>query len=379
MIQNIFRHVRNFFRKLKFRYKLSIYFTLFGLLIGYASFIMFMAIVTFKFVHIGMDFVNRWRTETVLPGDFIMGLSDKKFSTAVNSVSPAIGRLAMGFSRDPYVKDIYFYCYSPREKLWYRIYRDRDDVMKRGEIPENSETADAWKTLKRTIYLNSSIFYGRSDELNFWLNITRPADRNFYFMRIVSVRSGILDFLEGGHVALLYAAGVLFISVLLSRLILGEVYGTNPALISMPPRLRPMLEAADAALIIGDPALVIDPDELRGQHLHVTDLGEEWMRMTGLPMVFAVWAGRSDIHSRAHEEVFIDSCRFGLEHLDEIVDQEHAQRGISARLARQYLTENLVLELGETEYRGMSEFLRLASQLAPARTAPKPRPEGVTV
>ncbi len=168
-------------------------------------------------------------------------------------------------------------------------------------------------------------------------------------------------------------------SVLLSRLILGEAYGTNPALISMPPRLRPMLEAADAALIIGDPALVIDPDELRGQHLHVTDLGEEWMRMTGLPMVFAVWAGRSDIHSRAHEEVFIDSCRFGLEHLDEIVDQEHAQRGISARLARQYLTENLVLELGETEYRGMSEFLRLASQLAPARTAPKPRPEGVTV
>ena len=48
-----------------------------------------------------------------------------------------------------------------------------------------------------------------------------------------------------------------------------------------------MLEAADAALIIGDPALHVDVDSLP---YYVSDLGAEWTATTGLPMVFAVWA-----------------------------------------------------------------------------------------
>ncbi len=53
----------------------------------------------------------------------------------------------------------------------------------------------------------------------------------------------------------------------------------------MPPSLEEMLEVADAALLIGDPAL----DARRvGSKL---DLGEEWTRLTGLPFVYAVWAG----------------------------------------------------------------------------------------
>lgn len=156
-------------------------------------------------------------------------------------------------------------------------------------------------------------------------------------------------------------------SVMLSRLILANGYGATPELTSMPPRLRPMLEAADACLIIGDSALVIDPDELRAQGLGVIDLGEEWTRMCGLPMVFAVWAGRPQVDTPDYEAAFVGSCRFGLEHLDDIVAREHAQRGISTRLARQYLTENLVLELGETEYRGMGAFLKAASELPPPR------------
>ncbi len=166
-------------------------------------------------------------------------------------------------------------------------------------------------------------------------------------------------------------------SVQLARVVLDSVYGARPALVSMPPRLRPMLQSADAALVIGDPALVLVPSELRAQNLWVADLGDEWIRLTGLPMVFAVWAGRSDLHSAVHEQVFVDSCRYGLAHLDQIVTREHAQRGISERLARQYLTENLVLELGEAEYRGMGEFLRAISVLPPAVSAPAP--EGVTV
>ena len=74
----------------------------------------------------------------------------------------------------------------------------------------------------------------------------------------------------------------------------------------------------------------------------VLDLGTEWTQMTGLPMVFAVWAGTP----RHDPEPFAASLRFGREHLDEIVAGEYANRGITADLARDYLTKNVTFDLG---------------------------------
>jgi chorismate dehydratase len=156
-------------------------------------------------------------------------------------------------------------------------------------------------------------------------------------------------------------------SVMLSRIILREIHGAEPALISMQPQLRPMLEAADAALIIGDAALLLDPAELRERGLYVADLGADWTRMTGLPMVFAVWAGVKEVHTSANEAAFVESLQFGLQHIDDIVAGEHEMRGVSARLARQYLTEHIVFELGDTEYRGMEAFLQAAAALPAAQ------------
>lgn len=156
-------------------------------------------------------------------------------------------------------------------------------------------------------------------------------------------------------------------SVALARIFLDQCHGVRPVLITMAPELEPMLEAADAALVIGDAALLLDPAELRARGLHVADLGEEWLRLSGLPMVFAVWAGRREVHSAENEAVFVDSCRFGMEHMDDIVRAEHARRGVTAELARRYLTENLVLELGGSEYRGLDVFLEAARALPPAQ------------
>jgi predicted solute-binding protein len=154
-------------------------------------------------------------------------------------------------------------------------------------------------------------------------------------------------------------------SVLLSRIILSEQYGTEPVLISRPPDLAAMLEIADATLIIGDAALRLDPVELETNGFHVADLGQEWLRMTGLPMVFAVWAGRRDIWSLELENTFTASARYGLEHIDEIARAESARRGITVELAQHYLTRNLVLELGDREYEGMRRFLDMARAIGP--------------
>lgn len=152
-------------------------------------------------------------------------------------------------------------------------------------------------------------------------------------------------------------------SVQLARVILAHRYHTTPSLISMPPVLDRMLEAADAALIIGDPALRLDPAALRARGLFAADLGAEWLDLTGLPMVFAVWAGQRALHSTACERAFVDSYRFGAAHMDDIVAAEHESRGVSVELAHEYLTRYIVFELGENEYAGMRRFLEYATAL----------------
>jgi chorismate dehydratase len=151
-------------------------------------------------------------------------------------------------------------------------------------------------------------------------------------------------------------------SVALTRVILARKYGVEPEVRSHAPHLPAMLENADAALIIGDAALVLDPADLP---FHVLDLGTEWVQMTGLPMVFAVWAARADLPAQ-DPQPFHESMRFGLQHIDDIARSEHEKLGISEELARSYLTDNIVFELGEREYAGLKTFLQYASELGPS-------------
>jgi len=148
-------------------------------------------------------------------------------------------------------------------------------------------------------------------------------------------------------------------SVVLSRIVLARKYGVEPQLRSQAPHLGNMLEHSDAALIIGDAALLLNPAELPFQ---VLDLGDEWTKLTGLPMVFAVWASRAKLPAQ-DPAPFLASLRFGLEHIEDIARQEHAKIGISEALAREYLTRNIVFELGEREYAGLTTFLQYALEL----------------
>jgi chorismate dehydratase len=144
-------------------------------------------------------------------------------------------------------------------------------------------------------------------------------------------------------------------SVALARIILARKYGTRPPTIPYSPVADKMLKVADAALVIGDPALRLAPQQ-DGYFLY--DLGREWTEMTGLPMVYAMWAGR-----RAEEaaELLRGSYAYGRERIEEIVSREAIPRGISPGLAQEYLTRHIVYELGERHERGLELFLSMAA------------------
>jgi len=161
-------------------------------------------------------------------------------------------------------------------------------------------------------------------------------------------------------------------SVGLTRIVLEKRYGVRPEFHSAAPDLEAMLGNSDAALIIGDPALRIDPSRVPYQ---VTDLGEEWVAMTGLPMVFAVWAGRPEVLTPKVGDALRASCRYGRERLDEVIAHEVEARGFAEPLAREYLTHHIVNELTGRDYAGMDLYLRYAREAglietsAPALTA----------
>jgi chorismate dehydratase len=141
-------------------------------------------------------------------------------------------------------------------------------------------------------------------------------------------------------------------SVMLTRIILAEQYRIWPETITLAPDLPAMLGRADAALIIGDPALRIDPSSTG---LHVLDLGEEWFRLTALPMVFAIWAAHD--HNDSLADSLLRSFEFGRAHLEDIVAAEAAQRQIEPALAYRYLNSIIQYELSADHKRGMKLYI----------------------
>ena len=150
-------------------------------------------------------------------------------------------------------------------------------------------------------------------------------------------------------------------SVMLTRVILAKRYGgVKLDVIPMAPDLGAMLARADAALIIGDPALLLNPEELPYQCL---DLGEEWVEMTGFPMVFAVWAGRPEALTEEVAEAFAASAEAGVAAIDRIAAEQAPVRGLTLELTRRYLTRNTAFTLDENDYHGMKLFLKYVVEM----------------
>ncbi|HMA66277.1 MAG TPA: menaquinone biosynthesis protein, partial [Desulfosalsimonadaceae bacterium] len=77
-------------------------------------------------------------------------------------------------------------------------------------------------------------------------------------------------------------------SQVLVKILLERYYGLSPRYCQIPP--RPCMQDLDAALIIGNDAMVSQPEPIS----YIYDIGDLWMRKTGHPVVFAVFAVRQE-------------------------------------------------------------------------------------
>ncbi len=146
-------------------------------------------------------------------------------------------------------------------------------------------------------------------------------------------------------------------SVALVKIIFREFLGFEPEWETSPPDLKSMLTHADAALIIGDPAMKIPREQFR-----VFDLATLWHEFTGFGFVFAMWMARATSAEKVRAVDFAGAREEGLAHLDEIVAETESQLGLSANEIKTYLTENIAFGLDEDMQNGLRLYFELAGK-----------------
>ena len=155
-------------------------------------------------------------------------------------------------------------------------------------------------------------------------------------------------------------------SVALIQVLCRHRFGIQPEFVPHGPDLAAMTARCDAGLLIGDPAFDADHGALG---LNKIDLGEEWTAMTGLPFIYAAWAGRPDAVSAAHVSALQRAQEEGLRSVDAIAaEYGRGDPGVAAR-ASVYLRDNVRYGLGPREAAGLQLFLDYAADLglAPQR------------
>lgn len=162
-------------------------------------------------------------------------------------------------------------------------------------------------------------------------------------------------------------------SVMLLKILMQEKFGISPEYHIMKPDLDVMLHECDAALLIGDNAL---KSTLRTPNY--LDLAEEWIDMTQLPFVFAVWAGRRGHVLSSDSDLLTESRRQGMNNIKKIATEFASESGwgAGADFYESYLTENIKFELTEERMEGLMEFYRMAFMLGLLDTFPDIKKSG---
>jgi chorismate dehydratase len=178
-------------------------------------------------------------------------------------------------------------------------------------------------------------------------------------------------------------------SVALTRLLSKRFWGIAPEFIDAAPDPVAMLEEADAALVIGDPALRIrlkvdallakaasgkidakgcgcadDAPPKQDQivpgvdTLFVYDVAEQWRQMTAKPCVLAVWVGRRELITPEVVADFLASKEYGLARIGEIAEAASLKLELPPRDLEIYLRDHIDFSLDGPNLEGLELYFR---------------------
>ncbi len=170
----------------------------------------------------------------------------------------------------------------------------------------------------------------------------------------------------------------------LVQILCREHWKTAPEFLPAAPDPAAMLKIADAALIIGDPALRIslqfeslagkkhegkiccggDPGSLPVpgfETLFVYDMAHAWRDFTGRPCVLAIWVGRREVITPEVVADFRAAADYGRARIVEISELAEARVNMPSKSVATYLMENIDYTLDAENLAGLRLYFEKAA------------------
>jgi chorismate dehydratase len=151
-------------------------------------------------------------------------------------------------------------------------------------------------------------------------------------------------------------------SINLLKILLEYFYEGAPSYSTEDPNLDKMMDQADAALLIGDDAILAN---WNNKKYYVYDLGLEWYKQTGLPMSFAIWAVNRQVAMAKQETLsfiyqrFIEAKSRGRQEPIPVIQEAMRQLGGDVSLWKKYFS-GLIYDFGSEEQKGLAAFYHYA-------------------
>ncbi len=166
-----------------------------------------------------------------------------------------------------------------------------------------------------------------------------------------------------------------------TRILFSRFWKRSPEYVPHAPDLEPMLRVADAALLIGDPALYALEDraareQRTGERLLYLDLAHEWHTFTGTVWVSAFWGvspealTSSAVSAAQLVEDFQRSRDSGLAHIDDLAAEWSGRVPVPRATIRAYLSENIWYVLDGPCLSGLELFYRYGAECRALPEAP---------
>lgn len=168
-------------------------------------------------------------------------------------------------------------------------------------------------------------------------------------------------------------------SLAYAQILFQRFVGVTPTFVPAAADPIAMLQTADAALLIGDPALLAlearETIEHRIGPCSWFDIAHEWKLRTGLPWVAAVWAARPE--AIADPALLIEDLNrsriHGLVRIEDLVTEWIPRIAIPPATIRGYLTENIHYDLDPACLETIRLFRRYAAEIGILAPLPHPR------
>lgn len=235
------------------------------------------------------------------------------------------------------------------------------------QVPVNAKMVKGYPTKLNEMFLEgklditpiSSIEFARhSDQAIILPNMSISADGEVQSILLFS-KVPVTE-LDGLNVCLTSSSAT---SVALLKILFEHYYQIQVRYTVQKPDLQQMLKKNDAALLIGDDAMLARHGALdyEGRPLFVIDLGRAWRDFTGLKMIYALWVIRSKFveeHTAEIEAIvkaFVDAKDFGFSHVSLLVDKAEQATGLPRPVLESYF-QTILYEFGKDEQKALLTY-----------------------